>query len=102
MSYECRYHAFDDLSEAARAELKTLVRSLDCNPDDIAPTFAVTDDRVGVRLHLTEYQRDETGFRIRDIAAERVWTRPRVFDVDPGQLPAAVRPPTHTQQGDAR
>src|SRR5690606_39450410 len=88
-----RYNANRDLTPADREAIVTLVRELGHDPDNIAKTFAITCDSTGVRLHLTEHLRDESGMWYMDVAADQIASRPHVHDIDPSQLPEAIRPP---------
>ena len=88
-----RYDANKDLTPADQDAMRELVRSLGHDPDDmIAAKFAITVDQLGVRLHLSEFLLSDTGFRVYDLAADHMATRPHIHDIDPARLPASIRP----------
>lgn len=82
---------FYDLTTDDRNALKELVRSLGHDPDDIAADIAITVHHGTVRLHLTEFLL-HNGHRYVDVAASVTASRPVVHEVQPEQLPAAIRP----------
>ena len=92
MNYLRRYDANKDLTPADREAVADLVRRLGHADDDISAVFAITVDGIGTRLHLTEFLRNEMGFRYRDMAADHLVSRPHVHDIADEQLPEAIRP----------
>lgn len=93
MTYLKRHNANRDLTPADYEAIVTLVRELGHDPGNIAETFAITVNSTGVRLHLTEHLRDESGMWYMDVAADQIASRPHVHDIDPSRLPEAIRPP---------
>lgn len=92
MTYLKRYNANKDLTPEDRDAVRDLVRSLGHADEDIAAVFAITRDGIGTQIHLTEYLRDETGFKFLDVAADHTASRPHVHDITAAMLPAAIRP----------
>lgn len=91
MTHTRRYDAHKDLTPEDRETVRELIRSLGHAGELISVVFAITRDEIGVRIHLTEYLRDETGMRYLDVAADHPASRPHVHDVAPEQLPASLR-----------